>query len=125
MMPPVFPLLIGSDAVTAILGLNPTKAFRSGDAPQGTVAPYLTWSVITDVPANVMDGPAGIENMRVQVDCYTVTGTDCDTLADAVRDALEDGGQNVMLSQNIDGVDPTTRLYRNSRDYSFWVTRSS
>jgi hypothetical protein len=119
-MTTVAQLLAASAAVKAVVGTNPIRIYRWGRAPADAVAPYILWTVVADVPAASLDGP-GMDNLRVQVDCYAPTGPVCDQLAIAARDAIELDGENVMIALNSAAQDDTTNLFRDSRDYSLWV----
>lgn len=125
MLPPVFRWLRASAAVTELLGINPTRAYRHGEAPQGVQAPYVTWSLITGTPQNVLDEAPRVDAMTVQVDCWsdnTGTGSaDIDVLARAVRDALEPHGHMTVIIPN--QQDPATRRYRIGMSFDFWTGR--
>lgn len=121
MVPPVFPLL-NVAAVTALVGTSPVRVYRSDYAPQDTPRPYVTWSTISAVPAQGFDLP-DIDNARVQVNCFADTSPARDALAKAVQVAMENGGVNVMISDNGDSYDQPTNLYRQSMDFSLWVNR--
>lgn len=120
---PVFPLLAAAPAVTAIVGTAPVRVYGAGSAPQAAPLPHVVWQVISGVPEQVLDRP-GIDNARVQIDCWAATATACNGLADAVRAALEDDGRNVMVSDNGDAYDADTQQYRRSFDFSFWIPRT-
>lgn len=122
MNPPVFALLSASPAVTAIVGTAPVRAYGFAYAPQDAPLPHVTWQVVSGVPEQVLDRP-GIDNARVQVDCWAADATGCRQLADAVREALEDDGRNVMISDNGDTYDDDAKQYRRSFDFSFWIPR--
>lgn len=115
--------LLNVPAVTAIIGTDPARVYGNGMAPQNAPLPHVTWQVIAGVPEAILDAP-GIDNYRVQVDCWAVDAATRSTLALAVRDAMERDGANVMVSENGHSVDPDTRQYRWSADFSLWVPRA-
>lgn len=113
MLPAIFPLLKNAPAVTAFVGTNPVRVYRHGRAPQGVLAPYVTWFVPGGAPENGFDGPQA-DFSRVQVDAWVDDGPDGDVkveqLAKAVRAALEQGGVCVGFAG--DGQDPETKRFR-------------
>lgn len=65
-IPDVRGVLAGSGALTAIVG---DKIYRT-QAKDGTVPPYVVWSIVSAVPElNLSDTPE-IDNSRIQIDCY-------------------------------------------------------
>lgn len=121
MLPPIFALLKAAPAVTAIVGVNPTKVFRHGAAPQGTVAPYVVWSVISDVPENNLSDLPPVDRVTVQVDCYHTTDQGVVDLATAVRNALELHGH--MTGMPINQRETDTKLYRIALQFDFFLAR--
>ena len=120
LLPPVFTILKGDPAVTAILG-NPPKAYSHGSAPQGTVPPYVTWTAVGSDPQNQLAGAAGSDRIAFQVDCYGVDGPGAENLATAVRDALEEVCQSSGII--IDEREPTTKFYRLALQFDYWLMR--
>lgn len=120
-IPPVFALL-NVPAVTAIVGTNPVRVYGQGNAQQDAPLPHVTWQVISGQPYATLDMP-GMDNHRVQVDCWTADNATGKALALAVRDAMENGGDNVMVSFNGNDIDPDTKQYRWSMDFSIWTPR--
>jgi len=90
MLPLVFPLLAAAPAVLALLGgsASALRVYRHGSAEQGVQRPYVTWSVPGGAPSNGFDG-ACADFFRVQVDCWSDDDAEIETLARAVRAALE------------------------------------
>ena len=93
MFPNLFPLFKASAEVKAIIGSNPVRAYKHGEAPQNVTAPYVTWFVVSGTPENQLSGLPPVDAYQVQVDCWsdnTGTGvTVVESLAAAVRDAVE------------------------------------
>lgn len=55
-------------------------------APQGAALPYLTYQVISGLRVrNLTDGPCGMGNPRLQLDCWAATYAGVRALAEAVR----------------------------------------
>lgn len=124
MFPDVFALL-NTAAVRALVGTTPPRIYRHGTAPQGVTAPYVTWFVASGAPENVLDGTPPVDNVTVQVDCWTNnTGTGADqanTLGAAVRDAIE-ADHHVTQFGN-DSQDFETQRFRVSLTFTFWNQR--
>lgn len=120
LLPDVFGMLKASPAVVAILGATP-KVYRHGTAPQGTIAPYVVWSVINGDPENNLSGVPSIDRLTLQVDCYHTTDGGIELLATAVRDALEP--HMALTGIPIDQREPDTGLYRIGLQFDVWHGR--
>lgn len=120
MLPPIFAYLKAAAPVTGILGTTP-KAYRHGAAPQGTVAPYVVWSVISDVPENNLSDLPPVDRVTVQVDCYHTTDAGIEALATAVRDALEPHGH--MTGMPVNQRETETQLFRSALQFDIWLNR--
>lgn len=121
MLPPIYPLLKASPAVTAILGTNPMKCYRHGIAPQGTVAPYVAWMVIAADPENQLSALPRTDRWTMQIDCYDPTDGGVETLAQAVRDALEPTMH--LTGMPIDQKEADTALFRIALQFDQWLGR--
>lgn len=117
MLPPVHAALMASTAVTNLIGSTPARAFRHGEAPQNVVAPYVTWSVF-GVAENGLSG-ACADVWRVQIDCWSNGDAQVETLAAAVRAAIEPKAH--LQSYDNDERDTETRRYRISMSFD-WIT---
>lgn len=109
MLPKVFPVLT-TPAVLAIVGVSPVRIFRHGAAPQDTAKPYVTWFEVTGQPYDQISGPPCGDFDSVQIDCWSMDDTQVETLARAVRDAVDAAGFSNRLV--INHRDPDTKLYR-------------
>ena len=122
MLPAIFPYLSGAAPVTALIGTNPTRAYRHGDAPQDVTAPYVTWFITGCEPGNLTDySPPPVDGWGLTVDCWSDDDAQIEALAQAVRDALEPHGYLTGIPSN--NRDATTRRYRISMQFEFWVGR--
>ena len=109
MLPRVFPVLT-TPAVLAIVGGTPVRIFRHGAAPQDTAKPYVTWFEVTGQPYDQISGiPCG-DFDSVQIDCWSMDDTQVETLARAIRDAVDAAGFSNRLV--INHRDPDTKMYR-------------
>jgi len=121
MFPPVFQTLKASADVKNIVGSNPPRIYRHGSAPQDTSRPYITWSVISDVPENQLSDLPTADRSTVQVDCWHQTDAGIELLAEAVRDAVEPYAH--MTGIPIDLRETETKLFRIGLQFDFWVGR--
>lgn len=120
LLPPVFALLKAAPAVTAILGAVP-RVFRHGIAPQGTVAPYVVWLIVGADPENNLSDLPPTDRIVIQVDAYSTGDGEVETLAQAVRNALEPSMH--MTGIVVDDREPDTGLYRVGLQFDCWMSR--
>lgn len=122
MLPPVFATLKASPTVQSLIG---TRVYRHGSAPQGVVAPYVTWSFVTGDPENELSSLPRIDRFQVQIDCWSNnTGTgdaQVEELAEAVRDAVEPYAHLVRYVVN--EQDYETRRFRIGMEFTWYVRR--
>lgn len=126
MLWPVYELLM-ADAVTVAIV---SDRVYEDVAPQETQAvdsatgrePYVVWQTIGGGMQNYLSERPGIDNARVQLDCYAETKTVVRNLAVAVRDAIELHAHQIgqPRTEYIHAV----KLFRVSMDFSFWVNRT-
>jgi hypothetical protein len=121
MFAPVYPLLKNASAVTAILGSPLPRAYPHGDAPQDKTKPYVTWQVIDIAPQNTLSETPAVDFQPVQVNCFHQTQDGVESLAKAVRDAIEPAAH--WVSTPIDLRDPETKLFWIAMQFDFWVSR--
>lgn len=117
-MLPTIRAYIAADATAN--GLLSGRVYRHGSAPKGVVAPYVTWSVPGGAPENTFDGPTH-DDFRVQVDCWHDSDSGIETVAEAVRNALEGHAHCVGYLAN--EKDPQTGRYRISFGFDFLESR--
>lgn len=122
MLPKIYPLLVADAAVAALVG---TRIYRHGTAPQGVVAPYITWFVVSGIPENELSDLPRIDRYQVQIDCWSSnTGAgdaQVEEVAQAVRDALEPHAHMVAIVAN--GQDFETQRLRLGLSFDFWTAR--
>lgn len=113
-------LLTGAAGVTAI-----TPRIDWGAARQGGVYPLVVLNTVGGENGHTLDGPDGIFDGRVQVDCYGATMGEAVALSRAVHAAVDghdaDGFQGVFhagrRTGREGGTDEAARPYRVSLDY--------
>lgn len=118
MLPNVYQALRSNAAVVNAVG---TRIYRHGSAPQDVVKPYVTWFVVTGQPQDVLNAAPCHDRDTVQVDCWSETDTGVETLAYAVRDALD----NKLISNRmvINNRETDTKLYRIAIEADFIASR--
>lgn len=119
MLPPVFQTLKASADVKNIVGTNPPRIYRHGDAPQDTTRPYITWQLIFGAPENNLSDPTPCDRATVQVDCWHQTDAGVEALAAAARAAIEPVA--TITGIPIDLREPETRLYRVALQVDWFV----
>lgn len=76
--------LLATTGVTNIVG---TRVFP-GSLPQAYAMPAVTMHVISGGPLYADDGEVGLDEVRVQIDCWATTYSAAKLLARAVRESL-------------------------------------
>lgn len=113
------------NANSAVAELVEDRIYRHGEAPEGVVAPYITWFLVVGAPENVLDGLPPVDRCEIQVDCWSDNGGDGDAeieeLAEAVRNALEP--EHHMTGVLVNGKDPETRRYRIGMGFTWFLSR--
>ena len=118
MLPPVFTLLKSNATVTSIVG---ERIYRHGNAPEGVARPYITWFVVSGMPElNVSSTPCTDRDM-VQIDCWSESDSQIETLAYAVRAVLDSAGIANRIVQ--DSRENDTKLYRIALEADFISSR--
>lgn len=106
MLPLIYPLLRSSATVKAIVD---DRIGRHGSMEQDAARPYITWFLVNGNPENQLSGAPCADVDTVQIDCYSMDDTQVETLAYAVRDALDGAGHLNRIVRNL--RDPDTKLY--------------
>lgn len=75
-------------ADATVKGIVSTRIFP-GRAQQTATLPFIVYNTISTNPTNTKDGASTLDFITVQVSCFDDNKTDTDTLADAVRSALD------------------------------------
>ena len=120
-LPNVFQLLAGDSSVTDIIGTSPTRCYLFGDAPQGEVNPFVTWSVVVSTPENHLTKLPVVDADRVQIDAYALDQQTLVTLCGRIRDAIEPHAH--MITKINMGKDPDTDLFRWVLEFRFFTSR--
>lgn len=118
MIPPVYALLSGDAAVSAIVA---DRIYRHSHAPQDVAKPYISWYVAGGHAENYLAGRPGIDQELVQIDCWSTTAQECKALMLATVKALELHGHQSGMPQ--DDFENDTQLYRYMLQFYFWTPR--
>jgi hypothetical protein len=125
MFPRIFQTIAADAVVTAMIGTNPVRFYLHGSAPQKVAAPYCTWYIVAGTPENNLSTAPATDRWTIQVDCWSDnagTGSaDVETLAEAVRDALEPIGH--MTAVVVNTRDPETMRFRIGLQFDIWLNR--
>ena len=120
MLPPVFKTLRASATLVALVA---DRIYRHGSAPQGTLAPYITWQLVGGLPENNLSELPPFARMSVQVDCWDDDDERVETVARAARDAIEPVA--CMTGIPVDDQDPETLRFRLALQFDWFVGRST
>lgn len=119
--------LEGDAAMQTHVGTTPSSRIYPLVLPQSPTLPALTFQRISNARVNSFDAGGGIDNPRIQVDCWATTRKAARELAKEVKRVVENSGAlNAWLISDAefyeDEVEP--RLYRVSMDFSIWLSES-
>jgi head-tail adaptor len=109
-------------AVTSFVGVGAEARITPIMRTQDQLLPAVTLSVAAVNPLYTLNGPAGMDENRFQVDSWAKTYAEASALAGACRDAIEASGF-VMLSE-LDNFDASAELsgtYCVTQEYSLWI----
>lgn len=115
---------VESDLVAALQAVCPRV--YPDVAPQGAVAPYITFQHIGGIPLRFVDGQAAsLRHSMVQVNTWAATRAESLTLARAIEDALCASTAFIARpdSEPLGDVDDDTDRRGCLQDFSIWGTR--
>ena len=107
MLPNIYVILRANSTVLSTVS---TRIYRHGNAPQDVVKPYITWFVVSGVPELQISGMPCSDVDTIQIDVWHETDLGVETLAYAVRSALDSAGHSNQMILNLRETD--TKLYR-------------
>ncbi|MFJ2360433.1 DUF3168 domain-containing protein [Pseudomonas fluorescens] len=121
MAAPIFTVCAGAPAVTALLGINPTRLYPHGEAPEGTPRPYAVWQVVSGLPINYVNGVPDTDRYGLQVDVYAETASSAEAVVKALRGAI---AQHAYITGfGVDDKDKDTHNYRKGFDVAWLVSQ--
>lgn len=124
-----YQILAADAGVAALVG---TRIYPYGIIPQEVVTfPVITYQTITGTTDNVQGSTSPSDYERVQVDCWSiVSGAEADSIFAAVRAAFDNLTAVatykcgvVMSTFNGHDYEPTTRRFKSSSDWDFYILR--
>lgn len=120
MLPPVFSLL-NVAAVTAFIGTTDPRIYRHGAAPQGVRLPYITYTVRGN-PENDLSGDPRIDEVTVDLTCWSDDEKEVELLATACRDTIEPSHH--LIAFGAQPRDPDTMRFSIVLTFTIWQDRS-
>lgn len=89
-------------------------------APEGAALPRITFSRVSTAPVNAIGGSSGLDQVRVQIDCWASSLPAVATLAAQARTIIETQDFKALLQGAVDDYEPDTRTFRRSLDFRCW-----
>lgn len=114
----VYQVLRSNATVVSTVG---TRIYRHGAAPQDVTKPYITWFMVSGTPQDVINAAPCHDKDTIQIDCWSETDAGVETLAYAVRAALD--SQLISNRIIIDSRETDTKLYRMTLEADFIASR--
>lgn len=114
---PIFETLTGDTAVATLVG----SQVYENVAPSSVQDSYVVWQVIGGSVENYLGERPGIDNGRIQINCYAKDKATVRDIADAVRYALELQAHQVGQTQS--EYIQMEKLYMEMMDFSYWLNR--
>lgn len=118
MLPNIYQILRSNANVMSMVS---NRIYRHGSAPQDVQKPYITWVLSSGVPQDVLNAAPCHDKDTVQIDCWSEADTGIETLAYAVRAALD--SQLISNRIIIDSRENDTKLYRMTIEADFIASR--
>lgn len=106
-----------------VTGLVAESSINWIEQPQGALVPYIGLQLVSDSEGSTMQGPDGLRQSRVQVDCYAASYAGAARIAEAVKSVLHGHRGGGFRGVFFDGArsfreaDEATSLHRISADY--------
>lgn len=110
-------ILSAAAPVVALVGTRISPLIRA----QGLTLPAITLQRITLIPSNTFAGNGGLDDTRLQVDCWDATYDGARALAIAVRAAFDAAQVRMIIEQeSTSRLDPPTGMYWITQEYQLW-----
>lgn len=117
-LPNVYQALRANSTVVSTVG---TRIYRHGSAPQDVTKPYITWFLVSGNPVDNVSTSPCVDKDVIQIDCWSESDTVIETLAYAVRSALDSALISNRMMMNSRETD--TKLYRIALEADFIRSR--
>lgn len=93
------------------------------EAPFGAVRPYIVYQAVGGQDTNTTDGPADLQNCRMQVAVWADSRAVATSTMRAAFAALTvDAIRGVPIGAPVSTYESDTKLYGSRLDYSLWFT---
>lgn len=113
----IYQALIGHPGLSALIG----DRARAATLRQGDTFPAVTYSRVSTSHENDLDGYAGLDNLRIQVDCYAESYMEARAVAAQVKQAMEAATNfTAIRSSDRDIYEASTDIHRVITDFSVW-----
>jgi hypothetical protein len=118
MFPPVHQTLLQDSTVQSLIG---SAIYRHDDAASDIVGDYAVWSV-SGAPLNNLSDLPPVDQWTVSVTVWSDDDQRVETIAQAIRDALEPVAH--LISIPVDNRDRgATKRYRITMQFDWWFSR--
>ncbi|WP_137923950.1 DUF3168 domain-containing protein [Cupriavidus sp. 2SB] len=88
-------------------------------APSGAAGPYVTYQAVGGQDVNGLDGPADLENQRMQINVWSGTRLETSQTMRAARTALVEA-DGIPIGAAVSQYEEDTKLYGSRLDFSVW-----
>jgi hypothetical protein len=118
---------VGNEIYTALSANAPVAALIGTRIypllmPESVLLPAIVYQTVATTPQNGFSGNHGLDNVRVQVDCWADSLPAAQALAAAVRPAMAVAPLYGLPLLALEDYDSTTQMYRVIQDFSIWST---
>ena len=86
-------------------------------APQNVVKPYITYQIINELGMQCMSGNTYQEDVRVQIDCWSLSYGQVISIKDEVKSSIALWKASSEVS-TMDGYENDTKLFRKLIDFN-------
>lgn len=87
---------------------------------EGTALPAVVYSRVGNAPVTSLQGSSGLDQVRIQIDCYATTYAGAKNLAASIRPLLENADFKALMQTDFDFYEPDTKVFRVTQDYYCW-----
>ena len=102
-------------ANSTLTGLVGTRIYPL-TAPQNVVIPYITYQIVNCRSMQCVSGNTYQENIRVQIDCWSLNYGQAVSIKDAVKASISQWKSSSDISF-MDGFESDTKLFRKMIDF--------
>lgn len=89
--------------------------------PQESAMPAITYARVSGGQQNDLTGYSGLENPRIQIDCWATSYKEIKTIAENVHAVLYAATTfKAILVSDMDFYESDVELYRESMDFKIW-----